>query len=127
MNVRFINRHVHAYLDYPVAFSLMAMPFFLNLGSTNPLGKWLSVATGIAAFVLTLLTDHELGVVRVLPYWFHLVVDRIVGITFIIAPFALGFGGRDAMYYFVNGATVFTVTLLLNRSEVPGELTHAVA
>ena len=117
MNFRFITRQIHAFIDYPVAITLMAAPFVLNLGTTNPLAKWLSVATGVAAFVLTVFTDHELGVVRVLPYRFHVAVDRIVGLTFVVAPFAFGFTGIDAGYYWANGAAVLAVTLLLNAPE----------
>lgn len=114
MDPRFVTKRVHAYLDYPVAFSLMALPFVLGLGMSNPAAKWLAVATGAAAFLLTLLTDHHLGVLRVLPYWFHLAVDRLVGVVFVIAPFALGFSGLDALYYWANGAAVLLVTLVLN-------------
>ncbi|MBX9908387.1 MAG: hypothetical protein K2Z25_06710 [Beijerinckiaceae bacterium] len=117
MNIRFVTRTVHAYIDYPVALSLAALPFVLGLGSSSPLALWLSVATGVAAFVLTLLTDHETGVIRVLPYWFHVAVDRLVGVIFVIAPFALGFTGLDAAYYWINGAAVLAVTFLLNASE----------
>lgn len=122
MNVRFVTRQVHAYIDYPVAISLMAMPFLLNLGSSNPIAKWLSVATGVAALVLTLLTDHETGAVRVLPYWFHVAVDRVVGITFVAAPFILGFTGLDAGYYLANGAAVLVVTVLLNAPSAESML-----
>lgn len=118
MNLRFVTRKVHALIDYPVAVCLMALPFVLGLGSVDAPGKWLSVATGVAAFVLTVLTDHELGVVKVLPYWFHVLVDRIVGMTFVAAPFVLGLSGLDAAYYWVNGATVLTVTFLLNAPEI---------
>lgn len=114
MNLRFVTRQVHAYIDYPVAISLMAMPIVLGLGATNPLGKWLSIATGVAAFVLTVLTNHETGIVKVLPYWFHVAVDRIVGLTFVTAPFLLGLSGLDAGYYWANAAAVLTVTFLLN-------------
>ncbi len=38
------------------------MPFILGFGASNPSAVWLSVATGVAALVLTLLTDHETGV-----------------------------------------------------------------
>jgi hypothetical protein len=114
MNIRFVNRQVHAFIDYPVAISLIAMPFLLNLGSSHPLAKWLSVATGVAAFVLTLLTDHEMGVIKVLPYSFHVAVDRLVGLTFVAAPFVLGFTGLDAGYYWANGVAVLAVTFLLN-------------
>lgn len=117
MSIRFVTRQVHAYLDYPVAFSLMALPFVLNLGASNPLAKWLAVATGVAALVLTVLTDHELGVIPVLPYWFHVAVDRLVGLVFIAAPFALGFAGLDAVYYWANGVAVLLVTFVLNASE----------
>lgn len=115
--MRFVTRTIHAYLDYPVAISLMVLPFVLGLGAGNPLAKWLAVGTGATAFVLTLLTDHELGVVKVVPYWLHVVVDRLVGAVFIAAPFALGFTGLDTAYYWANGATVLLVTLLLNAPE----------
>src|SRR5262245_49939270 len=103
MNLRFVTRQVHAYLDYPVAISLMAMPIVLGLGVSNPLAKWLSIATGVAAFVLTVLTDHELGVIKVLPFWFHVAVDRVVGLAVLVAPFVLGFSGLGARSYRANG------------------------
>ena len=127
MNLRFVTRQVHACIDYPVAISLMAMPFLLNLGSSHPLAKWLSVATGVAALVLTLLTNHETGVIKVLPYWFHVAVDRMVGITFVAAPIVLGFSGLDAGYYWANAAAVLAVTFLLNAPAAKSTQVFAVA
>ena len=109
MNLRFVTKQIHAYLDYPVALSLMVMPFLLSLGSFHPMAKWLSVGTGFAAFVLTLLTDHQLGLFRILPYSVHLAVDFAVGLVFLIAPIAFGFTGLDALFYWVNGFAVITV------------------
>ena len=112
MDLRFVTRSIHAYLDYPVALSLMAAPFLLGLGASHPLAFWLAVTTGAAAFVLTVFTDHHLGLVRVLPYSLHLAVDLAVGLVFVAAPFALGFKGIDAWYYWLNGAAVLTVISL---------------
>jgi hypothetical protein len=117
MEIRFVTKTVHAFLDYPVALSLMAMPFVLGLGNANPLALWLSAVTGIAAFVLTLLTDHKTGVFRVLPYRLHVAVDRTVGLVFAAAPFVLGFTGLDAWYYWANAAAVLLVTFVLNAPE----------
>lgn len=61
---------------------------------------------------MTVLTDHETGLIKVLPYWFHLAVDRLVGVTFVVAPFALGLTGLDAWYYWANAAAVLTTTVL---------------
>ncbi len=112
MPLRFVTRSVHAYLDYPVAVALMVLPFVLGLGQSNPLALWLSVVTGAAVFVLTVLTDHHLGIWRLLPYKFHLAVDLLVGITFLFAPSLFGFSGLDALFYWVNGAAVVAVISL---------------
>lgn len=106
---RFITKSIHAYLDYPVALGLLAMPFLFGLGEINILAFWLSVVTGGAALLLTVLTDHHLGLIRVLPYSLHLAVDGAVGVVFAVAPFALGFVGIEFWYYLVLGLTVLLV------------------
>lgn len=119
MDPRFVTKTMHAYLDYPVAVSLMAAPFLLGLGASHPLAFWLALVTGIAALALTLLTDHATGALRVLPYGLHLAVDFAVGVTFLAAPFVLGFSGIDAWYYWVNAAAVLTVVALHKPDEAP--------
>lgn len=115
--MKFVTKRIHAFLDYPVAIALMILPFVLGLGSSNPLALQLSIATGIAAFILTLLTDHHLGVFKVISYKVHLIVDFIVAIVFIAAPFIFSFEGIAAYYYFINGIAVLTV-VSLHKSEV---------
>ena len=109
MDPRFVTKTIHAFLDYPVALSLVAVPFVLGLGSSHPMALWLAVGTGVAAFILTLLTDHKLGVFRVLPYSVHRAVDFAVGVVFLIAPSVFGFSGIDAWYYWANAAAVLIV------------------
>lgn len=110
--MKFITKRIHAFLDYPVAIALIALPFLLNLGSSNDIAFYLSVSTGIAAFILTLLTNHHLGVFRVISYKMHLIVDFAVAIVFIAAPFIFSFEGIDAYYYWINGVSVLTVVSL---------------
>lgn len=117
--MRFVTKTIHAYLDYPVALLLVAAPFLLQLGDSHPLAKWLSVGTGVAALFLTILTDHKTGLIRVVPYSFHLVVDFLVGVVFVAAPFAFGFSGIDASFYWINAAAVLTVVGLHKPEESP--------
>jgi hypothetical protein len=120
MSFRFITKSIHAYLiDYPVAIVLMAAPFALKLGQSGPAAMWLSVAVGVAALLLAALTDHPTGLVRIIPYWLHLWVDRAVGVVFVIAPFALKFVGLDAWYYWVLAAGVLLTTSVFNAPEQP--------
>ncbi len=119
-----VTKRMHAYLDYPVAVALMAAPFLLGLGSSQPLALQLSVATGVAALVLTLLTDHHLGVFRIVPYKGHLIVDALVGILFFAAPFIFSFQGLDAYYYWINGAAVMAVVSLHKPEKNPQNINH---
>jgi hypothetical protein len=114
-----MTKSVHAYLDYPVALGLIAMPTLLGLGATNPLAFWLSVVVGFGALIVTLLTDHQFGLFRVLPFKVHLAVDLLAGHTFLAAPFVLGFSGLEAAYYWVLGATVVVVVGLNAPEETP--------
>jgi hypothetical protein len=116
---RFVTKSMHAYLDYPVALSLMVAPFLLQLGSSNSLALWLSVSTGVAAFILTLYTDLKLGVFRVIPYPVHLAVDALVGVTFLLAPSLVGFTGVDAWSFWANGAAVQFVVRLHKPAPAP--------
>ncbi len=122
MDPRFITKHIHALLDYPVAFALIAAPFVLPLGESHPAARWLALTAGITALLLTVLTNHRLGVMRVVPYPMHVAVDGLVGLTFLIAPLAMGFAGLDAWFYWLNGGAVATVVLLSKpaaRQPVP--------
>jgi hypothetical protein len=121
MSIGFVTKTIHAYLDYPVAFGLIFFPFVLGLGAGAPLALWLSVATGIAALVLTLFTDHHLGVFRILPYKLHMAVDLAVGLMFIVAPFAFGFSGIDAAFYWINGLAVVSV-ISLHKADPEGQM-----
>src|SRR5262252_7276763 len=70
MSYRFITKSIHAYvIDYPFAIVLIAAPFVLKLGQSEPVAMWLSVVVGVAALLLPALTDHPTGLVRIIPYW----------------------------------------------------------
>src|SRR3954453_4661040 len=97
MSFRFITKSVHAYLiDYPAAIVLIAAPFVLNLGQSEPLAMWLSVVLGVAALLLAAATDHPPGLVRILPSWLLLRLVRALGVVVVVLPFALRFGWVDA-------------------------------
>ena len=115
--MKFVTQQIHAYLDYPVALALIGLPFVLGLGASHPLALQLSVATGIAAFILTVLTNHQLGLIKVIPYKVHLLVDFLVAVTFVLAPFIFSFEGLDAYYYWLNGGAVLVV-VSLHKPEV---------
>jgi hypothetical protein len=114
--MKFITKKMHALIDYPVALALIILPFVLGLGESNLVAFYASVATGVAALLLTLITDHQTGVIKIISYKLHLIVDFMVGLTFIILPLILSFQGIDLVYYLANGAAILFV-VGLQKSE----------
>lgn len=115
--MKFVTKKLHALIDYPVALALITLPFLLGLGESHSLAFYVSVVTGVAALLLTLLTDHQTGVVKLISYKLHLTVDFIVGLTFVVLPLVLGFHGIDLVYYLANGVAVLLVVGLHKGDE----------
>ncbi|MEL6464289.1 MAG: hypothetical protein AAFQ58_04900 [Pseudomonadota bacterium] len=116
---QFVTRKLHALIDYPVALGLIAAPFVLGIGMDNAIAFTLSIATGIAALLMTAMTDHETGLLPVLSYRAHLAIDGLVGASFLMAPIVFGFVGIDLAYYLIVGGTVLAVVALHKDNEVP--------
>lgn len=62
--MRFITKTIHARFDHLVALILIGLPFLLGLGGSNPLALTISPLVGVAAFLLTVFSDHHLGLIR---------------------------------------------------------------
>jgi hypothetical protein len=116
--MKFVTKKMHAFLDYPVAIALIVLPFVLGLGETNSIALYASVITGVAALLLTLITDHETGVIKLVSYKLHLFVDFAVGFTFLVLPFVLDFHGIDFAYYIANGLAVLLVVGLHKEETI---------
>lgn len=117
MDIRFLSPRLHGVVDYLAAASLLTLPFILGLGETQPLAKWLAVATGAAVVIVSLLTDYRYGAFRVLPFRGHLAIDAAAATVFALAPTLFGFVGLDAWYYWVNAAAVFAVVAVSATGE----------
>ncbi|ODR98192.1 hypothetical protein AUC69_09730 [Methyloceanibacter superfactus] len=117
MDIRFLTPRLHGIVDYLAAASLLTLPVVLGLGETHPLAKWLSVGTGAAVVIVSLLTDYRYGAFRVLPFRGHLAIDAAAASVFALAPAVFGFTGLDAWYYWLNAVAVFAVVGLSTIDE----------
>jgi hypothetical protein len=113
-NVRFVSGSFHGRLDYAAATVLIAVPVLLNFQATSPLALWLSVAAGVLLIVYSLNTDYGLGIVKLIPFNVHLILDAIAGAAFLSAPFLFGFEGIIRWFYLANGAIVLLLVLATN-------------
>lgn len=81
-----ISTQWHALLDYLLAITLLIAPWFFNF-SDDQTGKMLCLLSGGMIVLMNLFTNHELGIVRVIPVSLHLNIEVIMGIFLIISVF----------------------------------------
>ena len=92
-HVRFVPSSVHGIVDYVIAVALMGAPNLVQFPGDGGAAEWLPRLLGVAVFVLALLTDYEVGPVKIVPMRTHLALDALVGLTLVAGAFVFGFLG----------------------------------
>ena len=80
---------VHGMLDYLVGLALVAVPFVLDFDEGAATGA--SVALGVALLIVAASSDLPTGLVHSIPRALHAVLDYVVALALLVAPFVLGF------------------------------------
>src|ERR1700710_1283596 len=99
--MRFIPTAAHGMADYIVGLIVVALPFYY--GWTGP-SRVTFVTLGLLVICYSLLTDYELGLVRVLRIRFHLLLDALFGLAMLAAPALLRLPGETGVPVYVIGA-----------------------
>ncbi len=98
MSLRVIPTSVHAMIDYAAGGALYATPSLLGLSDVPASARTLRLASG-AAVASSMLTDYELGVVKVVPMPVHLTLDVMSGALIAASPWLFGFANRGPRYW----------------------------
>ncbi len=104
---RFLRRgsvplFAHGMLEYLIGILAIAAPFLFSFDHNGAIA--FSVLMGAAILVLGGITDAPTGIVKNLPVASHVVLDVVVGVILVVAPFVFGFTEDEA-------ATAFMVVL----------------
>ena len=88
-----IPQRVHGILDYLVGALLIVAPYLLGFADGTA-AQWVPQAIGALTIVASLLTNYPLGVVKVIPFATHLVLDVAQGVFLAASPWLFGFADR---------------------------------
>jgi hypothetical protein len=102
---------VHGVLDYVYAVVLIAAPFVLNFDDDTAIA--LSIALGLLALILGAFTAWTTGIVKSIPVVVHTMLDYVLSIFLIAAPFLLGFNKDDtaSAFFVVLGILGLVLTI----------------
>ena len=91
--LRFIPTRVHGMLDYGVGALLIVVPYLLGFADGTA-AQWVPQILGLVAIGGSLMTDYELGAMRVIPMPVHLGIDIASGALLALSPWLFGFADR---------------------------------
>jgi len=98
MKVRVIPTGLHGALDYLASGVNLAFPRLPGL-SDAPWTVLVPRIDGVAGASYSLLTDYELGALKVLPMPAHLAFDAAKGVFLATSPWLFGFAKKGTRYW----------------------------
>jgi SPW repeat len=116
--MRFISTRAHGYIDYLMGIVLIISPWIFGFSNAGPGAVWTPVAIGVLLLGASLMTNYELGAVKLIPMPIHLATDMLAGVVLTISPWVLGFSDRVWIPHFVLGILELGVALMTHTHPV---------
>jgi hypothetical protein len=111
---------MHGVLDYLTAGVLIAAPSLLGFRKGGA-QTWLPMALGAGTIAYSLLTDYELGLVKVIPMPVHLALDAANGALLAASPWLFGFAEDVSTPHL--GLGLFEISASAFSQTAPGRAT----
>ena len=109
--MKILNSSIHGIVDYLVVIFLVLSPSIFALSETG--AQYCYILAGVH-LGLTILTNFKYGIIKVIPFPVHGIIEYIVGAALIISPFILNYDGVDKTFYIGFGIAVLVTALVTN-------------
>lgn len=100
--MKLIDTRTHGYLDYIMGIFLVVAPLVFHLNRTGPEG-FIFYVLGATLFVYSILTNYELGLLKIISIKAHLFLDIISGVFLAASPWILGFADKVYLPHLILG------------------------
>ena len=120
--MRFISTRAHGFIDYGTGLLLLVVPYLLGFADGTP-AQWVPMIVGLAILGMSVVTDYELSVAKLVPLPVHLGADVLAGILLAASPWLFGFADRVFWPHLIVGILEIGAGLMTQtrRSEaLPG-------
>lgn len=108
--MKFLESKVHGYLDYAVGTLLLFIPSIFQL-EVHTAQSIIFYILGIAIFFLSLQTDYEFGLYKILPMEIHVFIEILLGLFMILSPWIFGFSHKAIFPHLLFGFVLIILGL----------------
>lgn len=107
----FISSRAHGVWDYVAGLALIAAPWLFGFADDTA-ATYVPVCIGLAILGLTVMTNFELGLAKIVPLSTHLMLDIGAGALLAASPWLFGFADYVYMPHLVVGITEILIALM---------------
>ena len=109
--MRFLSTRVHGIMDYLTGGLLIVVPYLLGFADGTA-AQYVPQILGVAIIGMSLMTDYEYSVARVIPMSLHLGVDILGGLLLAASPWLFGFADRVMWPHLIVGILEIGLALM---------------
>jgi hypothetical protein len=113
-----LSTKLHGVLDYLIGLSMIMMPWLLDF-QHNSCESWLLIIFGASALIYSFCTNYELGFLDEIDFRTHLLLDFLLGISYLASPWLFGFYDKVYMPFVITGMIEILLTFITKIDHKP--------
>lgn len=113
-----ISTRTHGMLDYGVGLLLMLAPYLLGFANGGA-AQWVPMLIGIAIIGMSLVTNYELSIAKLVPMPIHLAGDIGSGLLLLASPWLFGFASLVLWPHVIVGLVEIGTAMMTERTARP--------
>lgn len=118
-----IPTRLHGVLDYAMGAFLIVAPYLLGFAD-GAATQYVPQALGFATLLMSLVTDYELSIAKLIPMPVHLGVDIASGLLLAVSPWLFGFADRIFWPHLILGIAEVGAALMTQTRPHGANLTQ---
>lgn len=112
--MRFIDTRTHGMIDYLMGILLIISPWLFGFANGGA-AQWIPIILGLGALLYSLITDYELGLLKIISMKAHLIIDLIVGLFLAASPWIFGFADQVYLPHLILGILEMGASLMTKQ------------
>lgn len=108
-----LSTKVHGYLDYLMGMLLILLPLYPAI--PDGAASTLLILLGAGVIMYSLITDYEMGLLKIIAMKTHLILDILGGVLLAVSPWLFGFADELIWPFVILGVFEIGAGLLTSK------------
>lgn len=113
--MRFIDTRTHGMMDYLMGILLIISPWLFGFADGGA-AQWVPIILGLGALLYSVITDYEMGLLKIIPMSAHLMIDILSGVFLAASPWIFGFAEEVYLPHLILGIVEIGAGLMTKKS-----------